>query len=309
MRKRWPRGLGVGAGVGAALALAVAATQWGWGTALTDPVHSVAAAGVGAGGATRPAPTDPVSARKAADEAVAQLVAHRARGSVSVVAVDTVTGRTYRFGASSGMPMGSVAKVLLLEGYLLNDQDEGLAPGEGADDVLAAMIEQSDNDAADQIYEDLGGHDGVTELIGRLGLTATSLPASSDEWGLGTTSAADQVLLLRHLVTADGPLGEDSRAYALGLMQNVEDDQRWGVSAAADQGAQVALKNGWLGVDDDDDRWLINSDGILPIHGHTVLMSVLTQHDDGEDEGISLVESLAQAVAIDFPPGAAGASG
>ena len=80
-------------------------------------------------------------------------------------------------------------------------------------------------------------------------------------------------------------------------MDNVEADQRWGVGVIADPGTTFANKNGWLAVDDDNERWLVNSDGIVTVHGQQVLISVLTQHDASEAAGITLVQQLAQAVA------------
>ena len=60
-------------------------------------------------------------------------------------------------------------------------------------------------------------------------------------------------------------------------------------------GTTFANKNGWLAVDDDNDLWLLNSLGVLTVHGQTILMAVLTQHDSSFDAGIDLVQALAQA--------------
>ena len=57
-------------------------------------------------------------------------------------------------------------------------------------------------------------------------------------------------------------------------MADVEADQRWGVSAAADKDTDVDNKNGWLSIDDsngpgetDDGRWAVTSVGIIRVHG------------------------------------------
>ena len=68
-------------------------------------------------------------------------------------------------------------------------------------------------------------------------------------------------------------------------MRNVESDQRWGVGVTADAGTDFANKNGWLGVDDDNGLWLVNSTGVVTINGQQVLMVVLTQHDSDFQSG------------------------
>ena len=235
-------------------------------------------------------------AQEAVDAGVAQLAAGRPANSVSIAAVDTATGVRIGWGAGSGMTVASVFKLLLLEGWLLHNQDGGRAPGDGESDALAAMIENSDNDAADEIYVALGGHTGVASALRRLGMSATVL-GPDDQWGLSLTSVADQLTLLTDLVSLQGPLSGASQAYALGLMTSVETDQRWGVGAAADPGTSFANKNGWLDVDEDGGRWVVSSVGVIQVGGHQVLLAVLTQHDADLSDGTALVESLSRTVA------------
>ncbi len=71
-------------------------------------------------------------------------------------------------------------------------------------------------------------------------------------------------------------------------MRNVESDQRWGVGVTADPGTDFAKQNGWLGVDDDNGLWLVNSTGVVTIDGQQVLMVVLTQHDSDFATGVNL---------------------
>jgi beta-lactamase class A len=235
-------------------------------------------------------------AQATADSTMAGLVADLPDGSVSVMAVDMTTGAQYAYGARSGMKAGSAAKLLILEGYLLHDQDAGREPGGGQGSTLATMIRNSDNDAADSLYRALGYTTGAAEMMWRLGLTATFL-GPAEQWGLSTTSAADQLVLLHHLVAAGSPLSDASKSYALDLMSDVETDQQWGVGAATDPGTSVANKNGWLSVDDDHQRWLANSLGVITVNGHQVLMAVLTQHNDDFAGGVQLVEAVARTAA------------
>jgi beta-lactamase class A len=215
---------------------------------------------------------------------------------VSVAALNLTSGATYNFGATSGMTMGSIAKLDILETLLLQHEDSHQALSDDDVTLAISMIEASDNDAADSLWAEIGSDPAVTAANQRLGVPTLAV-GTGGYWGLGTTSAAQQLTLLNNLVSTGGPLDAPSQAFALGLMHNVESDQRWGVGSVADPGTVFANKNGWLANDADNDLWLINSDGIVTVHGQQLLISVLTQHDDSQDDGISLVEQIAAAVA------------
>jgi beta-lactamase class A len=281
-------GAGVRAEVHALIAPAAASSMH------RRPPTSAVGPAVGGKAAHAGSPADAAQAAVAA--AVAPLAAGRPADSVSVAALDSTTGSRVSWGAPSGMIVASVFKLLLLEGYLLQNQDRGQSPGDGDVDGLAAMIENSDNDAANQVYGALSGQTGVAAVLHRLDLSATVLDPD-DQWGLSTTGATDQLTALTDLVSQHSPLSSASRKYALGLLSEVESDQRWGVGAAADPDTAFANKNGWLPVDDDDGRWVASSVGVIEVGGHQLLLAVLTQHDTDLADGIDLVESLSRTVA------------
>ena len=58
-----------------------------------------------------------------------------------------------------------------------------------------------------------------------------------------------------------------------------------------------AVKNGWSGVGTDNGLWAVNSLGVVTVHGHTVLMAVMTQHNSSYASGITRVERLVRAAA------------
>jgi hypothetical protein len=237
------------------------------------------------------------SGRQAADAALVKLLAGHESGSASVAAYNPATGASYAYGAHGGMWMASVAKLDILEGMLLQHQVEGTLLSPAEDSHATRMIENSDNASADWLFgHSVGARTGMIKANAKLGLRCTVM-GPGYYWGLGTTCAADQITLLRHLVDPHGPLDTASRRYALGLLALVEKDQRWGVGAAADAGTTFVNKNGWLAVDDDDGLWTVNSDGIITVHGQQVLISVLTQHNPALQPGITFTESLAQITA------------
>jgi hypothetical protein len=224
-----------------------------------------------------------------------RLLAALPKGTASVAAVDLRSGARYSGGSQRGQWTASVYKLFLVQ-MLWQANGAHLSGSQQAD--AAAAIEHSDNVAGWDLYVDVGMRAGETAGIKALRLTHTV--AGGTDPTFTTTSAQDCITLLREV--AKNP-------YALGLMRQVERDQRWGVSAAADAGASVALKNGWLQIDDDngpgeedDGRWVVNSIGIVPVHGHQVLLAVLTQHNPDLDTGISLVQRLAKLAAATVSP-------
>ena len=237
--------------------------------------------------------TDPTATAAAAQ--IRGLTADLGAGGVSVEALRTDDATTFRYGAQGGMATGSIAKLYILEALLLQHQDAGTQLSDAERDTAARMIENSDNAAADELYSDVGTVAGLNKVASRLGVNNTQ-PGEDFLWGFTETCAADYIALLRDLI-APSALSRSSRLFALDLMSNIESDQRWGVSAAADPHTTVRLKNGWLPSDPDNGRWLVNSVGVVTVHGHQVLLAVLTQHGDSFEDGIDLVERIAKIAA------------
>jgi len=233
----------------------------------------------------------------ASDNSLASLIAQAPAGGVSVSAVNLATGKHITMGASRGMLEASVSKIALLEILLLERQDAGQLLSSHEDDELTEMIEHSSNAAADEVFELAGGHAKVVAEQRPLGLdTSITIYGPGNLWGLTTTSAAQQIILLRNLVDDDSPLNGASRDYALDLLKHVESDQRWGAPVVADKGSTYYVKNGWLAVDQDHGLWAVNTDGIITVHGHQVLVSVMTQHGKSYPGGVAYVEKLVKAV-------------
>jgi beta-lactamase class A len=254
--------------------------------------------------ASHPATASPTSAtqiRAQASARIAALAAAEPAGSISVAAVNTVTGASYSAGATSGMWTASTYKLFVLETLLLQAQQSGTPLSDAVADQATTMIENSDNEAGYDLFLAAGGNAGLSAAAATFGMTHT-VPGATDPT-FTTTSAPDYLKLLKNLVSA-GPLDAASRSYALGLMRNVEADQRWGVGVVADPGTDFANKNGWLSVDDtngpgedDNGLWIVSSVGVVSIHGQPVLMAVFSEHQPSMAAGVTLVQQLAQAVA------------
>jgi len=218
-------------------------------------------------------------------------------GSVSIAAINTVTGDRFTYGATAGMWTASVYKLFVLEALLL--QNGAPLTGTQANEAIP-MMEQSNNVDGYDLFLAAGGNSGMAAAAKRLGLKHTVLGRSDPTFT--RTNASDMLILLGNLVRK-GPLTAASRSYALGLMRQVELDQRWGVSVVADKHTAFAIKNGWLGIDNDNGSdendnglWVINSVGVVTVDGQQVLMAIMTQHRRDFASGVTLVEAFARAV-------------
>jgi hypothetical protein len=194
----------------------------------------------------------------------------------------------------------SIIKVDILETLL--HQSRG-ALSYSAEVTAAGMIDDSDNDDANDLWNADGGGSGVAAYNRLAGLTQTA-PNIAGYWGLTPTSAADQIKLLTELAYPSRVLTAGSRRYALALMEHITPDQDWGVSGGVPRNVTVALKNGWL-PSGGSGSWEINSIGWVRGDRRDYLIAVLTAHDPGEQYGIDTIEHISSLVFSGLRPGRA----
>ena len=235
-----------------------------------------------------------VPATATPDQALLSATA-QAHGAVSVAVTDLGTGQTLTYGAAGhGFATASIVKVDILSTLLLQAQDQDTTLTASQESLATTMIENSDNDSATALWNEIGQEGGLNAANKRFGLTSTS-GGTEGNWGLTSTTSADQLRLLRQVFTSDSLLSSRSRDYIQGLLNQVESDQRWGVSAAA-SGSDYAVKNGWL-PRSATGLWVINSIGRVERNGQELLIAVVSDGNLSESSGISLVQSVAQAAA------------
>ncbi len=234
--------------------------------------------------------------------ATASYLSTRA-GTVLAAVYDVGTGQTWRLGQGPPQDEASVVKLDVLETLLAERSSDHI--GLSASDQLLTqqMIEDSDNDAATSLWYEVGGATRIRSFNTAAGLTDTS-PSSCVNcpgfpwpgWGLTTTTAADQLVLLRNLIEPSSLLASADRSYALSLMESVTPSQRWGVSGGVPQQVTVALKNGWLPLNGSGTDWQINSVGWVSGQGRDYLMAVLTTGNPTEQYGIDTIDQVASIV-------------
>jgi hypothetical protein len=308
------------AGVGLLVAAGIVATLTLRGSGVQQPAHGVAAAtkpGSSSGPPTATAATtaSPQTPRPSASwrqdplgAAAASYVSSRA-GIVLAAVYDLRTGQTWHLGQGQPQDEGSVVKLDVLETLLAERGRSGTGLSATDRTLAGQMIEDSDNDAATSLWYEVGGPGSIRSFNSAAGL-ADTMPSSCVNcpgfpwpgWGLTTTIPGDQLALLRALVEPNSLLTSAERSYALSLMENVVPDQRWGVSGGVPARATVALKNGWLPLDQADNDWQINSVGWISGSGRDYLMAVLTTGNPTEQYGIDTIGQLAAMVWNDLDP-------
>jgi beta-lactamase class A len=266
----------------AGCAAAAAATQVNTGQAAHSPSSTVSAS-----------PT--AKAAKQAGQRLSAAVASVIKsddGHAAVAVDDLTTGQTASYNGGGDFVTASIVKVDILSTLLYQSQQSGESLSDEQRELATTMIENSDNDAASDLYDDDGAATGIDAANKAFGLTDTAA-GTDGYWGLTTTTVTDQIKVLRQVFTSDSLLTSSSRDYIQNLMSQVEADQRWGVSAAASSGSYL-VKNGWL---PNPDLWEINSIGEVTHDGQKLLIVVLSADNETEDGGIALVQQIAQATA------------
>ena len=162
------------------------------------------------------------------------------------------------------------------------------------------MITMSDNVAATSLFYFGGGCAKLTEFNTLIPTSETKVGCETPTyygWGNTTTTAADQMAIVKTLAYDNNVLTPSARAYGLHLMESVTPTQRWGVTCGpwgtvcngpdyADPvpGVTVALKNGWkydpaCVKQDESCPWQVNGMGWVEGKDRNYALAVLTTDD------------------------------
>ncbi len=203
-----------------------------------------------------------------------------------VVWFDANSGVTYAYGPATRSRTASTIKVAILGTLLVRAQDAKRPLTTGERNRAARMIGFSDNAATDVLWSAIGRGSGLAQFMTTMGIRHT-VPGPGRYSILTETTTVDLTMLMRAVAYRNFVLTNDSRAYILQLMSNVTPSQRWGVSAAVRPGQRVALKNGWMVVQN---IWGINSMGRIWGSDRDFVIAVLTNGSPTKNVGIATVE-------------------
>ncbi len=247
---------------------------------------------------------------------LAGYLSHR-QGVVTAAVYDRRTGRTSIYHRGIRQHTASIFKVEIMGTALRQAEAAGRALPAAYRALIQAMIENSNNDAATSMLAKVGGPGAVKRFDLLAGLTDTTpsrlkyIPGTAlAGWGLTTTTALDEVRLVKRFAYPNSLLSAASRRYGLNLMEHVESDQAWGVSGGTSgglpSGTTVALKNGWLPLANS--GWQVNSIGWVSGHGRDYVLAVLTNHSPSFQSGIDTVDGIARLVFRALAPGPGGST-
>jgi hypothetical protein len=223
--------------------------------------------------------------------AMRAFLASRA-GDITAGVYNVKTGRLFLYRPGVHGDDASIAKVDIVATALYEAQQQGTTLTAAQQELATEAIEESDNDAAQDLWEDDGGNPAIAAFNARIGMTQTILDPQG-AWGLYESTARDQIRLLAHVALRNRVLATAQRSYELGLMHNIDPTQDWGVSAGVLPPASVALKNGWLPVAP---GWEINSIGVVEGRYRYYLIAVLTSDDPSMAYGVQTIEGISQLV-------------
>lgn len=211
---------------------------------------------------------------------------------VGAVVYDVSRQTYYEYNEQTPFIVASSIKVPIMLALLTQLEAQGREPNDGEMALLTTMIEESNNDAAQQLYEEIGDAPGLSAFMQQVNVQG--IEPSQGTWGWSTTTPMAMVRLLT-LLQAGKLLTAPDRALALNLMRHIEDDQQTGVGTTAPDGAEVEMKDGW--VPGPDGLWVVNTSGIVTLGHETYIISVYTQDDNSLEQGWDITQHVSRAVA------------
>jgi hypothetical protein len=258
-------------------------------------------------------------------------------GVVQAALWDQRAGRLYRLSNGDDTQYtASIVKVDILAKWLRSYTRQGTAIPQdipySIKYLMQRMIQNSDNAAATSLFYFGGGCDALRKFNRLIPMADTKVGCQTPSyygWGNTTTTAADQVQLMRLFAYGrpTGVLSSDAQDYGNQLMQGVEPDQRFGITcgpwgkvcyapnyAPPDPDVTVRVKNGWKTLPTctkpvDQCPWQVNSTGWVRGNGRNYVLTVLTTRDpvggggtDGFNYGIDTIQSVSQRIWDNLDP-------
>jgi beta-lactamase class A len=212
--------------------------------------------------------------------------------SMGVAIYDLTHGRQYDYNGDASFVLASSSKVYIMCAYLDMVERQGRAPNATERTQMTAMITQSDNNAAQWLFDRINRVTGQDAYLQGVGITG--YVGSGRDWGYARLSANAMVRMLMLLQTGQ-TLNADDRALALDLLGKI-DIGRWGVGTTAPSGATVYMKDGW--VTGPDDLWYQSSSGIVVAGGETYIISVYSRQTRYDWSKVEHVCALAAQVLV-----------
>ena len=203
------------------------------------------------------------------------------KGVITAAVYDVATEKTYVANPGTYEVAASMVKSDILAALLYKAQVEHRSLTKQEDSLARTMILNSDNDAAQTLYHEIGERDGLMRFDAQLGFETTK-----PDWGWGNwqITPTDELTLLKNIALPSAVLSNESQNYARSLMEHIGSTGRFGIAIGPSAGTTVGFKNGWY--HETSTGWQLNSAGWVH-SGRTFYIAVIeTQGSPTEDYGI-----------------------
>ncbi|MEC3914654.1 hypothetical protein [Nocardia sp. CDC160] len=191
----------------------------------------------------------PISVTAIAQQMQAAIQAASPGTSVGIDVVDTTTGTPVAsLNADQQFYTASVVKLLIALDTL---KSQDWQPDSDTADRVSQMLSTSDDDIADALWDN-GGNDAIIDrMVSTIGLTATTAPEDTAQWGETLTTPRDVVSIFHYITTA---APASARDLILGALHDAAEtaadgtNQYFGIPDALTS-ASWAVKQGWMDLD------------------------------------------------------------
>jgi beta-lactamase class A len=214
---------------------------------------------------------------------------------VGVSVRDVTRGTTYGFNANRSYYVASSVKVAIMLTLMSQVEHLGRSLTGHERFLVKAMIENSNNKAADELYLEIGADEGLEAFMSEIGIAGLDAKTAEIGWGYSTITPAAMSALLERLHEGS-ILDAADRATALHHMRTIEAGQTTGVGDSSPIGATIAMKDGWIDVHDRLGPYVVNSSGIVTVDCETYVISIYTDRDPNYTAGFAIVRRVARVV-------------
>ncbi len=205
-------------------------------------------------------------------------------------------GRAVAYSVNGHEPfaLASLTKVLIMLATLDRAEREEREPTEDESWLMSAMISFSDNESAAVLWDMLGGGEPIVGFLERAGVLGIYPAPTGLGWGDTTATAEGLALLLTKVVTGT-ILTDASRAIVTGLMAEVAEEQRWGVSTGFPAvETPVSIKDGWYPALT---GWRVTSAGFSSDEAiESMVVVVLTRNQASFEYAVETIQGAASLV-------------
>lgn len=188
---------------------------------------------------------------------------------------DLRSGQDWTSNGNYSSQSASMAKVMISAMALRKARSEGHELDFDKMALVSRAIIDSDNNAADTLWDYAGGPDAYQRLANELLMTNTRRDPANTFWSWTWTTPSDQIVLLDRLLHGTPALTESDRLYLLDVMRKTNPAQTWGVGHDKGDHVEVQMKNGWVEFKSSDGLWAVNSMGHVSGDGRDYLAAMM----------------------------------